>query len=148
MKGTKVVFAALFLLATAASTTFAESIPYEFTTIDIPIPGSTTGSFPEDINDEGVILTNVRINNFSEAVLAKPVGHKNTKFKTSTFSCTGLRRYVSVVDQRQRTDCGLLYRFPKRTEQRIWLCDASEWRSYSFGFSRCGSYFGFRDKQQ
>src|SRR4029453_9399707 len=93
MKGTRATLATLFLLATAAvraATAHADSLPYEFNTVDILIPGSTTGSFPEDINDDGVILTNIRINNLSEAVIATPVGHKNTKFKTTMLSCTGL----------------------------------------------------------
>ena len=92
MKGKRATIATLFLITAAASaaTAFAESIPYEFTTVDILVPGSSTRSFPEDINDDGVILTNVRINNLSEAVIADPLGHKNTKFKMSTFSCTGL----------------------------------------------------------
>ena len=72
----------------SAATAFAESIPYEFTKVDIFVPGSSLRWFPEDINDEGAILTNVRINNLAEAVIAKPVGNGNTKFKTSTFSCT------------------------------------------------------------
>ena len=90
MKGTKAVFAVLSLLATAATTGFAESSPYEFTTIDILIPGSSTKWFPEDINSDGMVLTNVRMNNLDEAVLVKPVGRDSAKFKTSTFSCTGL----------------------------------------------------------
>ena len=70
----------LWLMAGAA---FAESIPYEFSQVDIFVPGSSTRWIPEDINDHGVILTNVRINNLAEAVIAKPAGHKSTKFKTS-----------------------------------------------------------------
>ena len=60
--------AMLWLMAGAA---FAESIPYEFSPIDIFVPGSSTRWIPEDINDQGVILTNVRIDNLAEAVIAK-----------------------------------------------------------------------------
>ena len=73
-----------------AGTAFAESLPYEFTKIDIFVPGSSARWIPEDINDQGVLLTNIRIGNLAEAVIAKPTGHENKKFKTSTFSCTGL----------------------------------------------------------
>jgi len=73
------------------ATASAESIPYEFTTVDIPIPGqSDRTAFPDDINDKGVILTNVRIDNLAEALIADPVTRKDTKFETSTFSCTGV----------------------------------------------------------
>jgi hypothetical protein len=72
-----------------AATAFAESIPYDFTTLDILVPGSSTRWSPDDINSEGVILTNARIDNLAEAVIAKP-DQKNTKFKTSIFSCTGV----------------------------------------------------------
>jgi hypothetical protein len=72
-----------------AATAFAESIPYDFTTIDILVPGSSTRWNPDDINGEGVILSNARIDNLAEAVIAKQ-DPKNTKFKTSTFSCTGV----------------------------------------------------------
>src|SRR5262245_29253169 len=92
MKGTRVTLVALFVLAIAAASTataFAESIPYEFTTVDVSIPGSSRKLFPEDINREGVILTNVIVNNLAEAVIAKPV-REGTQFKTSRFSCTGL----------------------------------------------------------
>ena len=53
MKGTRVTLAALFLLTAAASaaTAFAESIPYEFATVDIRVSGSSAGLIPEDIND-------------------------------------------------------------------------------------------------
>ncbi len=74
-----------------AAPAFAESRPYEFTTVDIPIPGSPGfRAIPEDINDEGKILTNVRINNLAEALIADPVKRSGTKFTTATFSCTGV----------------------------------------------------------
>ena len=74
-----------------ASTAFAaESIRYQFTKVDISLHGSSLKSVPEDIDDDGSILTNARIDNLAEAVIAKPVGNGYTKFKTSTFSCTGL----------------------------------------------------------
>jgi uncharacterized membrane protein len=73
------------------TTAFAESIPYEFTTVDIPIPGQPDQtSFPEDINNDGVILTNIRINNLTEALIFDPSNRKPKKFKTATFSCTGV----------------------------------------------------------
>lgn len=70
---------------------FAESIPYEFTTIDIPIPGESNRiAFPDDINDQGVILSNVRVNNLSEALIAIPLKSKGKPFRSDTFSCTGV----------------------------------------------------------
>jgi hypothetical protein len=92
MKGTRATLAALFLLTSAASaaTAFAESIPYEFTTVDIRIPGSSVRWTPDDINGDGVLLTNVRIDNLAEAVIASPLNREITTFKTNTFSCTGL----------------------------------------------------------
>lgn len=88
MKGTRATLAGLFLL-TATATAFAESITYQFTKVDILIPGNSARLTPEDINDDGVLLTNVRIDNLAQAVIAKPVGQKNA-FKTITFSCTGV----------------------------------------------------------
>src|SRR4030095_11320287 len=92
MKGTRATLAALFLLTSAASaaTAFAESIPYEFTTVDIRVPGSSVRWAPDDINGDGVLLTNVRIDNLAEAVIASPLNRDITKFRTNTFSCTGL----------------------------------------------------------
>lgn len=90
MKATRSIIIGLvaWLMAAAA---FAESLPYEFTTVDIPIPGSPGfRAIPEDINDEGEILTNVRINNLAEALIADPVKRKGMKFTTATFSCTGV----------------------------------------------------------
>ena len=70
---------------------FAESIPYEFTTIDIPILGDSNQiAFPEDINEQGVILSNVRVNNLSEALIATSLKSKGRPFRSDTFSCTGV----------------------------------------------------------
>lgn len=70
---------------------FAQSRPYEFTTVDIPVPGSPGfRAIPEDINDDGKILTNVRINNLAEAFIADPVKRRGAKYTTATFSCTGV----------------------------------------------------------
>src|SRR5262249_39550741 len=39
---------------------------------------------------DGSILSNARIDNLAQAVIAKPVGNVYTKFRATTFSCTGL----------------------------------------------------------
>lgn len=76
------------VLVVAGPSVSAESIPYEFSTVDIPIPGQPERiAFPEDINDKGHILTNVRINNLAEALIAR---RSDKKIKTAIFSCTGL----------------------------------------------------------
>src|SRR5688572_7497655 len=92
MKGKRATLAALFLLtaASSAAAVFAESIPYEFTTVDIGVPGSSARWTPDDINGDGVLLTNVRIDNLTGAVIASPLNREITKFKTNAFSCTGL----------------------------------------------------------
>ena len=77
------------IVCLTAATAFAESIPYQFTTVDIVVPGSSAGLTLQDINDDGVLLTNVRINNLAEAVIANPVGQEEG-FRTTTFSCTGV----------------------------------------------------------
>jgi len=65
-------------------------LAYTFVTADISVPGHPDRiAFPEDINDEGVIVTNF----FSDggyALIADPVKRKSTNFKTTTFNCTGL----------------------------------------------------------
>ena len=82
------VLIAVAALIIAAPSFSAESIPYEFTTLDIAIPGQPDGrASPEDINNKGHILTNVSINNLVEALIARPT---DKKVKTATFSCTGL----------------------------------------------------------
>jgi hypothetical protein len=58
--------------------------------VDIPIP-ERPGYYviPEDINDDGVILTNF-FSNGSSALIADPVKRKNINFKTTPFNCTDL----------------------------------------------------------
>jgi hypothetical protein len=69
----------------------ADSILYTFSTVDIPIPGRAgLSAIPDDINDKGELLTNIRVNNLSEALIAKPVKRGYTNFETTTFSCTGV----------------------------------------------------------
>jgi uncharacterized membrane protein len=65
-------------------------IAYTFVTADIPVPDQPGRiAFPEDINDDGVIVTNFFADG-GNALIADPVKRKTTKFKTTTFNCTGV----------------------------------------------------------
>jgi len=75
----------------AIATAFAAVANYEFSTLDVPIPGQPNRfAFPTDINDDGTILTNTTINNLAEALIVQPKPRSNTKFKSTLFSCTGI----------------------------------------------------------
>jgi hypothetical protein len=80
----------LFCIASlmVGATAFGQSITYEFTTIDIPVPDDPSRTeFPDDINDRGTILANIRTGNLAEALIVRSNGRR---LKTTTFSCTGI----------------------------------------------------------
>jgi uncharacterized membrane protein len=76
----------------AGATAFTESIAYTFVTVDISVPDRPGSiSFPEDINNQGVIVTNIFSSSAgAEALIADPVKRKSTEFTTTTFNCAGL----------------------------------------------------------
>jgi hypothetical protein len=83
-----VCIAALLATVTPA---FAASAAYKFMTVDIPVPGQPDQfAFPDDINDKSEILSNIRVNNLSEALIVDQLNLKKGEFKTATFSCTGI----------------------------------------------------------
>src|SRR6266478_4511764 len=81
-----------FCFATASA--YAASAAYDFSTLDIAVPDHPEMvAYPDDINDKGEILSNIRINNLTEALITgQPTNRRNTKFKgaDSMFSCTGV----------------------------------------------------------
>lgn len=74
----------------AAATVFAADAVYDFATIDIGVPGQPGQfAFPGDINSKGTIVTNIRVDDLSAALVVDSVKAKNRKPKTATFSCMG-----------------------------------------------------------
>ena len=67
---------------------FAKSIPYDFTTVDIPVSGEPNRiAIPTDLNDNGQLMTNITINDLTEALIVKRTGRKS---QSASFSCTGI----------------------------------------------------------
>lgn len=91
----KTVSTALYItLSFATTSAFAASAAYNFTTLDIAVPGQPNLiAFPDDLNDKGEILANIRTNNLSQALIVQkpPTTKSKAKFSgTSLFSCTGI----------------------------------------------------------
>src|SRR4029077_5172759 len=70
-----------FCFATANA--YGASAAYDFSTLHIAVPGPPEMvAYPDDINDKGEILSNIRVNNLTEALITgQPTNRRNTKFK-------------------------------------------------------------------
>jgi hypothetical protein len=73
--------------------TFGAEVPYTFQTIDIAVPGHPDKvAFPEDINDDGVVISTVFLTADTDlVVIGNPINPRKNKFKTRpiTFTCGG-----------------------------------------------------------
>jgi hypothetical protein len=78
-----------FFVSLACSTAFAQPTAYTFATVDVSVP-ERPGSIaiPEDINDAGVIVTNIYSLSYgAEAVIADPARRGTPQFTTTLFQC-------------------------------------------------------------
>ena len=71
------------------ATAFAQSATYTFATVDISVPGRPGSlAIPQDINDEGLIVTNiVSTTDGPEVLIADPLKPRSRGFVTTTFRC-------------------------------------------------------------
>jgi uncharacterized membrane protein len=82
-------------LVSAVGLAFGADLPYSFVTLDVVCPPGVPNcvAFPDDVNDDGAILSNIQVNNLTEALIATPINPKGNKFKRTPppmFSCTGI----------------------------------------------------------
>src|SRR4030095_12910871 len=84
----------LAVLLTMAPQVWGASAPYEFTTLDIAVPGRPDlVAFPADINNSGQMIANVRINGGSQVLITGPAKNarktKSSAAQTVMFGCPG-----------------------------------------------------------
>jgi hypothetical protein len=86
----KTAMGSIIVLLIRAASLSAETIPYEFATVDISVTGSATKRTPEDINSDGILLTNAIVGDVTQTIIAKPLKPGSNKFKINAFRCTDL----------------------------------------------------------
>jgi uncharacterized membrane protein len=76
----------------ASTTVLGDSTRYTFTTVDITVPdrpGSVV--IPEDINDDGVIVSSISSGSWgAEGLVANPTRRQGAPYVTSPFNCAGV----------------------------------------------------------
>ena len=80
----------LFLLSLASVAFAADPLQYQFSTVDISVPGAVTVWTLEDINNNNTILTNAKIGNLSKAVIAKTRSNPPRAVKVEVFGCNNV----------------------------------------------------------
>ena len=87
------VFGAIGITVSLASTmVLARATAYTFVTVDIRVPDRPgTVVIPEDINDDGMIVSSIFSPSWGgETLIAEPAGQRSRYLTTTTFNCAGV----------------------------------------------------------
>src|SRR4030095_7373317 len=110
MKTRILILAALLIVAPRV---WGAEIPYEFTTVDIAVPGHPElVVFPIDIDDQGRLASHVVTGSVMEALVVKPNG-RLTKFKSELIHCpnadvpNGITSAMGIVDGIVMGECSV-----------------------------------------